>query len=141
MGDCACNLNGLINKPTCFESNNPRFIDLILTNRKNLFKLSSSFEITINHLRLFWNQEDSKERFYDNCHRGKLPPTTKLTLTQTLIPTGGNFPQEQLSCCSPALKLTLILTQTPTLTRGNFLLGAIVRIPKGTPKIKVYKSF
>ena len=30
--------------PTCYQSNNPTFIDLILTNKKNLFKLSDTFE-------------------------------------------------------------------------------------------------
>ena len=73
--------------------------------------------------------------------RGKLPPTPKLTLTQSLTPSWGNFPLVQLSGCSPTLKLTLILTQIPKLTRGNFPLGVIVRIPKGTPKIKVYRLF
>ena len=34
----AYNLNNLINKPTCFQSNKPTCIDLIPTNRKNLFK-------------------------------------------------------------------------------------------------------
>ena len=38
-------MNNLINKPTCFQSNNPTCIDLILTNRKNIFKLYSTFEI------------------------------------------------------------------------------------------------
>ena len=30
--------------PTCYQSNNPTCIDLILTNEKNLFKLSGNFE-------------------------------------------------------------------------------------------------
>ena len=38
----AYNLNNLINKPACFQSNNPTCIDLILTNRKHLFKLPST---------------------------------------------------------------------------------------------------
>ena len=38
------NLNNLINKPTYCQSNNPTYIDLILTNKKNLFKLSNTFE-------------------------------------------------------------------------------------------------
>ena len=37
-------LNNLINKPTCYPSNNPTYIDLVLTNKKNLFKLSDNFE-------------------------------------------------------------------------------------------------
>ena len=41
------NLNNLINKPTCFQSNKPTCIDLILTNKKNLFKLSNTFETGI----------------------------------------------------------------------------------------------
>ena len=43
----AYNLNKLINKPTCFQSNTPTCIDLILTNNKNLFKLSTTFETGI----------------------------------------------------------------------------------------------
>ena len=34
-----------MNKPICYHSNNPICIDLILTNKKNLFKLSDTFEI------------------------------------------------------------------------------------------------
>ena len=37
-------LNNLINKPTCYRPNNPTCIDLILTNKKNLCKLSDTFE-------------------------------------------------------------------------------------------------
>ena len=37
-------LNNLINKPTCYQSNKPTCIDLILTNRKSLFKLFNTFE-------------------------------------------------------------------------------------------------
>ena len=41
------NLESLINKPTCFQSANPTCIDLILTNKKNLFKNSNVFELGI----------------------------------------------------------------------------------------------
>ena len=37
-------LNNLINKPTCCQSNNSTCIDLILTNKKSLFKLSDTSE-------------------------------------------------------------------------------------------------
>ena len=37
------NLNNLINKPRCFQPNTPTCIDLIITNKKNLFKLSNTF--------------------------------------------------------------------------------------------------
>ena len=43
----AYNLNSLINKPTCFQSNTPTRIDLILINKKNLFKLSNTLETGI----------------------------------------------------------------------------------------------
>ena len=36
-------LSNLINKSTCYQSNNPTCIDLVLTNKKNLFKLSDTF--------------------------------------------------------------------------------------------------
>ena len=37
----------LINKPTCFQSANPTCIDLILTNKKSLFKNSNVLEVGI----------------------------------------------------------------------------------------------
>ena len=40
----AYKLNNFISKPTCTQPNNTTCIDLILTNRKNLFKLSVAFE-------------------------------------------------------------------------------------------------
>ena len=52
-------------------------------------------------------------------------PILKLVLNQTLTLTG----RGQLSGCPPTLKLTLTLTQVPTLTRVNFPWAAIVRIP------------
>ena len=45
----AYNLNNLINKPTCFQSNTPTCIELILTNKKDLFKLSNTFEADITY--------------------------------------------------------------------------------------------
>ena len=61
-------LNNLINTPTCYQSNNPTCIGLILTNIKiqaiylsylTLSKLV--FLITISLSQLFWNQKDSME--------------------------------------------------------------------------------
>ena len=43
----AYTLNNLINYLTCFHSNIPTCFDLILTNRKNLFKLSNTFETVL----------------------------------------------------------------------------------------------
>ena len=40
----AYNLNNLIKEPTCFQSNNPSQIDLILTNQKSMYKFSDTFE-------------------------------------------------------------------------------------------------
>ena len=40
-------LKCLINQPTCFQSSNPRCIDLILTNKKELFKNNDVFEVGI----------------------------------------------------------------------------------------------
>ena len=43
-------LESLIITPTCFQSEKPRSIDLILKNRKSLFKNSKTFEVGIfNH--------------------------------------------------------------------------------------------
>ena len=41
------NLDSLTNKPTCFQSANPTCIDLILTNKKNLFKNSNVLEVGV----------------------------------------------------------------------------------------------
>ena len=43
------NLESLINKPTCFQSANPTCIDLILTNKKSLFKNSNVLEVGISN--------------------------------------------------------------------------------------------
>ena len=40
----ACNLTSLIKEATCFQSSNPSYIYLILTNQKNMYKLSNTFE-------------------------------------------------------------------------------------------------
>ena len=40
-------LECLIKKPTYFQSSNPRCIDLILTNKKELFKNNNVFEVGI----------------------------------------------------------------------------------------------
>ena len=41
------NLDSLTNKPTCFQSANSTCIDLILTNKKSLFKNSNVLEVGI----------------------------------------------------------------------------------------------
>ena len=38
------NLNNLIIKPICFQSNNPNQIDLTLTNQKSMYKFSNIFK-------------------------------------------------------------------------------------------------
>ena len=38
-------LSNLINKTTCYHFNNPTCSDLIMTNKKNLFKLYDTFEV------------------------------------------------------------------------------------------------
>ena len=43
----------LINRPTCFESANPISIDLILTNKKSLFKNSNFLEVGISDYHSF----------------------------------------------------------------------------------------
>ena len=40
----AYNLNNLIKEPTCFQSNNPSQIDLILTNQESMYTFSNTFE-------------------------------------------------------------------------------------------------
>ena len=43
------NLESLIKSPTCFQSSKPTCIDLILTNKKELFKNSKTFEVGISN--------------------------------------------------------------------------------------------
>ena len=40
-------LTSLIKEMTCFQASNPSYIDLILTNQKNMYKLSNTFETGI----------------------------------------------------------------------------------------------
>ena len=40
----ACDSNSRIKKPTCYQPHTPSCIDLILTNRKDLFQLSNTFK-------------------------------------------------------------------------------------------------
>ena len=62
----------LINTPTCFQSEKPRCIDLILTNKHSLFKNSKTFEVGISDhhhlvltsLRLQYIQGNPKTKFY-----------------------------------------------------------------------------
>ena len=66
------NLESLINTLTFFESEKPRCIDLILTNKKSLFKDSKTFEVGISDhrhlilrpLRLQYIQGNPKTKFY-----------------------------------------------------------------------------
>ena len=66
------NLESLINTPTCFQSEKPRCIDLILTNKKSSFKNSKTFEVGISEhhylvlrsLRLQYIQSNPKTKFY-----------------------------------------------------------------------------
>ena len=49
----AFDLECLMKKPTCFQSSNPSCIDLILTNKKELFKNNDVFEVGISENRSF----------------------------------------------------------------------------------------
>ena len=66
------NLESLINKPTCFQSANLTYIDLILTNKKSLFKNSNVLEVRISDhhsfittvLRIQIIKENAKMKMY-----------------------------------------------------------------------------
>ena len=91
-----------------------------------------SFWIALLQRLVIWPSKDKDElNFISSRVLGQLPPR-KLTLTQTLILTGGNLPRGQLPGCPLTLKLTLTLTQTPALTGGNFPREAIDRMPSSS---------
>ena len=66
------NLESLINTPTCFQSEKPRCINLILTNKKSLLKNPKTFKVGISDhhhlvltsLRLQYIQSNPKTKFY-----------------------------------------------------------------------------
>ena len=69
------NLESLINTPTSFQSGKPRCIDLILTNKKSLFKnfktsevgISDHHHLVLTSLRLQYIQGKPKTKFYRDC--------------------------------------------------------------------------
>ena len=73
-------LSNLINKPTCYQSNNPTCIDLVLINKKNLFKLSDIFETGLSDhdqlistiLKLGGFKGNPKEKIYGSYRQFKL---------------------------------------------------------------------
>ena len=50
----AFNLECLINKPTCFQPENPSCIELVLTNKKELFKHPEAIQVEISHHHSFF---------------------------------------------------------------------------------------
>ena len=64
------NLESLRNTRTCFQSEKPRCIDLILTNKKSLFKNCKMFQVAIwwrlvlTSLKLQYIQGNPKTKFY-----------------------------------------------------------------------------
>ena len=67
----AYNLNNLIKEPTCFQSNNPSQIDLILTNQKSMYKFSDTFETGLSdHHKLI--STISKSGSFKRTHRIKV---------------------------------------------------------------------
>ena len=69
----AYSLTTLIKETTCFQSSNPSCIDLILTNQKNMYKLSNAFETGISdHHKLISTVAKSgsfKGRLRENIYR------------------------------------------------------------------------
>ena len=68
------NLESLIKSPTCFQSSKPTCIDLILTNKKELFENSKKFEggisdhyvLTLTSMRIQFVKSNPKVKFYRN---------------------------------------------------------------------------
>ena len=74
---CSFDLDSLIDSPTCYKSINPTWIDLILTNKKNHFMKSTTFEtglsdrhkLIITILRKTISKRNSKKMFYRDYKR------------------------------------------------------------------------
>ena len=74
---CSFDLESLIDSPTCYKSINPTWIDLILTNKKNHFIRSTTFEtglsdrhkLIITILRKTISKRNSKKMFYRDYKR------------------------------------------------------------------------
>ena len=74
---CSFDLESLINSSTCYKSINPTCIDLILTNKKNLFVKSATFETGLadrhkqmkTTLRKTISKGNSKKMFYRDYKR------------------------------------------------------------------------
>ena len=74
---CSFDLESLIDSPTCYKSINPTCIDLILTNKKNHFMKSTTFETGLSDhhklittiLRKTISKSNSKKMFYRDCKR------------------------------------------------------------------------
>ena len=95
---CSFDLENLIDLPTCYKSINFTCIDLILTNKKNHFMNSTTFEIGSSDyhklittiLRKTVSKRSSKKRFYRDYKRFD---QKKLKLSWNLI----KFPNKLLS--------------------------------------------
>ena len=74
---CNFDLESLINSPSCYKSTNPKCIDLILTNKKNHFMKSTTFETGLSDhhklittiLRKTISKGNSKIMFYRDYKR------------------------------------------------------------------------
>ena len=74
---CSFDLESLIDSSTCYKSINPVCIDLILTNKKNHFMKSATFEIDLSDhhklisiiLRKTLSKGNSKKMFYRDYKR------------------------------------------------------------------------
>ena len=87
---CSFDLESLINSPTCYKSTNPTCIDLILTNKKNHFMKSATFEtglsdhhkLTATILRKTISKGSFKKMFYKGYK--KLDSTFQAVLLEVL---------------------------------------------------------
>ena len=81
------------------------------------------FHLTFLFWRMFTITFMCLARFYDNCSRGKLPPTPKLTLTETLTLTMVLFSSRAIFWLPPKLKTNPNLDPNRYPNRGVVFLG------------------
>ena len=124
-------LECLIKKPTCYQSTNPKCIDLILTNKKTLFKNSNVIEVGISDhhsfvvtaLRSELVKGNPKTKFYRDCKNFELKAFQRELngkLNENMISKNSNFHNilvNTLNTHAPLKKKVMRFNNNPFMTK------------------------